>query len=64
MVKIDETEQKQLLVVDSQELAAILSCGVTTAKHIAAAADAQVMIGHRVYYSVSKIETYLYENSV
>lgn len=63
MVKIEEAERKQIQAVDLQELAAILSCGITTARAVAEAADARFMIGHRVFYSLYKIEKYLEEKS-
>ena len=54
-----ERESKQMLTVDIEGLAAMLSCGQATARKIAEDAGARITIGRRVLYSVSKIEKYL-----
>lgn len=55
--KIRQTEH--LLTVDLETLAAMLSCGQSTAKKIGEQARARVVIGRRVLYSVDKIKKYL-----
>ena len=54
-----ERESKQMLTVDIEGLAAMLSCGQATARKIAEDAGARITIGRRVLYYVSKIEKYL-----
>ena len=49
----------QLLSVDVEKLAAMLSCGQATAKKIGEEAGARIVIGRRVLYSVSKIQKYI-----
>lgn len=48
-----------MLTVDIDGLAAMLSCGQSTARKIAEDAGARIIIGRRVLYCVSKIEKYL-----
>ena len=55
--KIRKSNQK--LSVDIEELAGMLSCGHATARKIGEDAEARIMIGRRVLYSVSKVERYL-----
>lgn len=59
MRQATERKANQLLTVDIDGLAAMLSCGTATAKKIAEAAGARVVIGRRVLYSVSKVQKYL-----
>ena len=59
MRQTKERESKQMLTVDIEGLAAMLSCGQATARKIAEDAEARITIGRRVLYSVSKIEKYL-----
>lgn len=47
------------ITVDIDKLSAMLSCGHATAKKIAEQAQARIVIGRRVLYSVNKIEKYL-----
>ena len=54
-----ERKTNQLLTVDIEGLAALLSCGTVTAKKIGELAEARVTIGRRVLYSVSKVQKYL-----
>ena len=54
-----ERKADQVLTVDIEGLAAMLSCGTATAKKIAELAEARVQLGRRVLYSVSKVEKYL-----
>ena len=51
--------EQQRLAVDIDGLATMLSCGTSTAKKIAELAEARIVIGRRVLYSVGKVETYL-----
>lgn len=59
MKKTKERETDQLLSVDLEKLAAMLSCGQSTAKKIGEEAGARIVIGRRVLYSVSKIQKYI-----
>lgn len=52
-------EAKQKLTVDIEGLAAMLSCGTATAKKIAEMAEARIIIGRRVLYSVDKVKAYI-----
>lgn len=54
-----QTDQKLLVTLD--EVAAMLSCGLVTARKAAEEAGARVEIGRRVLYSVEKIEEYVNE---
>ena len=56
---VTEWETDQLLSVDLEKLAAMLSCGQATAKKVGEEAGARIMIGRRVLYSVSKIQKYI-----
>ena len=49
----------QVLTVNIEELAGMLSCGLATARKIGEDAQARVTVGRRVLYSVSKIQKYL-----
>ena len=59
MKKTKERETDQLLSVDLEKLAAMLSCGQATAKKVGEEAGARIMRGRRVLYSVSKIQKYI-----
>lgn len=59
MRQTKERKTKQLLTVDIEGLAAMLSCGQATAKRIAEDAGARITVGRRVLYSVGKVERYL-----
>lgn len=59
MRKTKNLETDCRLTVDINELAAMLSCGKTTARKIGETAGARVKVGRRVLYSVSKIENYI-----
>lgn len=64
MRKTKERERAQMLAVDAEGLATILSCGQATAKKIAEDAEARITVGRRVLYCVHKIEKYLDEISI
>ena len=51
MVTVDQLQEK-------------LNCGYQTAVKIGEQAQARIFVGRRVWYSVKKIEEYLYKNSV
>lgn len=53
--------RKELLpvTVDINGLASLLSCGPATAKKLAQEAEARILIGRRVLYSVDKIKKYI-----
>lgn len=55
--KYREVDKK--ITVDIDTLAAMLSCGHATARKIGDEAQAKVVVGRRVLYSVGKIEKYL-----
>lgn len=59
MKKTKERETNQLLSVDVEGLAAMLSCGQSTARKIGKEAGARIVIGRRVLYSVNKIQKYI-----
>lgn len=52
-------ESAKALTVDIHGLAALLSCGEATARKIGADAGARITVGHRVLYSVARVERYL-----
>lgn len=52
-------ETDQPITVDIEKLSAMLSCGHTTARKIGEQAEARIVIGRRVLYSVEKIKKYL-----
>lgn len=52
-----QTDKKLLITLD--ELAAMLSCGLVTARKAGEESGARVQIGRRVLYSVDKIERYI-----
>ena len=54
-----ERESKEKIAVDIEGLAGMLSCGTATAKKIADLAEAKIIVGRRVLYSVDKIKKYL-----
>lgn len=59
MRRTKDREAEQLLAVDIDKLAAMLSCGQASARKIGEDAGARVMVGRRVLYSVSKVSKYL-----
>ena len=59
MKQTAEREAKEKIAVDIEGLAGMLSCGTATAKKIAEMAEARIIIGRRVLYSVDKIKSYL-----
>lgn len=59
MRQTKERCSEQMLAVDIEKLAAMLSCGQTTAKKIGEEAEAKIVVGRRVLYSVSKVQKYL-----
>ncbi len=59
MKKTKKRETDQILSVDLDKLAAMLSCGQATAKKIGEEAGARIVIGRRVLYSVNKVQNYI-----
>lgn len=57
--KTKDRETDRLLSVNAEKLAAMLSCGQSTARKIGREAGARIVIGRRVLYSVGKIERYM-----
>lgn len=50
---------EQPIAVDIDKLAAMLSCGHTTARKIGELSGAKINIGRRVLYSVEKVSEYV-----
>lgn len=59
MNKTNDRISTDVIAVDIEKLAAILSCGCATARKIGEQAEARIFIGRRVLYSVSKVQKYL-----
>ena len=47
------------LTVNMEQLSQMLNCGVQTARKIGEQAEARIVVGRRVLYSVEKIQRYL-----
>ena len=60
MKNIDEN----ILLVDTEELMRILSCGRRRALRIAELAECRVMIGRCLRFNVQKLKEFLYEESI
>lgn len=59
MYKTKERKEIQPLAVDIEGLSALLSCGHATARKIGEQAEAKIVIGRRVLYSVDRVRKYL-----
>ena len=59
MQKTKNRKTEHSISVDIEQLSAMLGCGKTTAKQIGEAAEARIVIGRRVLYSVRKVEEYV-----
>lgn len=59
MNKTFNRNDPDVIAVDIEKLAAILSCGCATARKIGEQAEARIFIGRRVLYSVNKVQKYL-----
>mgnify|MGYP001861043655 CR=1 FL=1 len=59
MYKTKERKEIQPLAVDIEGLSAMLSCGYATARKIGEQAEAKIVIGRRVLYSVDRVRKYL-----
>lgn len=59
MLKKTLRSKDNALYVDTQTLAEMLDCGLTTAEKIGKTAGAKVKIGKFVRYSVDKVKEYL-----
>ena len=59
MNKTLKREDNHKITVDIERLAAMLSCGLATARKIGEQAEARICIGRRVLYSVDKVKQYL-----
>ena len=55
--KIRNTDKQ--ITVDLEQLSAMLGCGKATARKVGEQAEARIVIGRRVLYSVEKIQRYL-----
>lgn len=55
----DRLMSAEPLAVDIERLSAMLSCGHATARKVGEQAQARVVIGRRVLYSVDKVRHYL-----
>lgn len=59
MNKTIDRETESVLAVDIDKLSAMLSCGHATARKIGEQAEARIVIGRRVLYSVEKVQKYI-----
>lgn len=59
MNKTKVRETTQPITVDIEKLSAMLSCGHATARKVGEQAEARIVIGRRVLYSVEKVKKYL-----
>ena len=59
MRRTKDRNTNHAIAVDIEELAAMLSCGLDTARRIGEEAEAKIVIGRRVLYSVVKVERYI-----
>lgn len=59
MNKTAKRESDIILMVDIDGLSAMLSCGHVTARRIGEQADAKIIVGRRVLYSVDRIREYI-----
>ena len=59
MNKTKERPTSQPITVNIDKLSAMLSCGHATARKIGEQAEAKIIIGRRVLYSVEKVKNYL-----
>ena len=59
MNKTKERKTSQPITVDIEGLSAMLSCGHATAREIGEQAEAKIVIGRRVLYSVERVKKYL-----
>lgn len=59
MNRTKDREANKLIAVDIDKLAAMLSCGHTTARKIGEMSGAKIVIGRRVLYSVDKVSEYV-----
>lgn len=59
MNKTMAREADNALAVDIDKLSAMLSCGHATARKIGEQAEARIVIGRRVLYSVEKVQKYI-----
>lgn len=59
MNKTKERNSNTPITVDVEKLSAMLCCGTATARKIGEQAEARIVIGRRVLYSVDKVQRYL-----
>lgn len=59
MRKTKERQTTEMIAVNIELLAAMLSCGHATARKIGEQAQAKITIGRRVLYSVEKVKKYM-----
>lgn len=57
-------EAQNKICVDVNELAAMLSCGTTTARKIADEAESVIKINRRTLYNVNKVQRYVDSMSI
>lgn len=57
--KLREIYSENKITVDIDGLAALLSCGESTARKIGEDAEARIIVGRRVLYSVEKVKKYI-----
>ena len=59
MKQTAKRRSEQMLAVNIEHLAGMLDCGTAAARKIGEQAQARIVIGRRVLYSVEKIQRYL-----
>jgi len=63
MRKTNNNPVDEKLLVTTNDLAGMLSCGLVTAKKIGEESGARLQVGGRVLYSVEKIKKYIEEKT-
>lgn len=56
----NEIDLTRKLAVDTEELQQILSLGRKSAVEVGKAANAQIMVGKRIIWSLQRVQEYLY----
>lgn len=57
--QVDRSNENEKILLDTEGLRTLLSCGLVTAKEIGTKADARVQIGRRVFWNRKKVEAYI-----
>lgn len=56
---MEEKQEVRQMLIDTDHLKKMLSCGIVTAKRIGNEANAKVVVGKRTLWNVKKIEDYI-----